>query len=228
MPGGNWRPPLRSTCFKVQSTTGKYIWDPGRNSDAPRMYRLRRPSAAEESRLQVYSTGTMFWDPYTHNYLHIPLDCTKKNVTDSGHSWTYPGFGICQSAGQNDIAIIRHVGEHKQLPLPGPNSWFKNERLLPITFQPPPAQGLCRLAGELDILIALIAFSTTPQCTLQAIDRLFRPDPRTTGFNPNWDLPLDDRRQRKGLLVEIGYDPTTTKRSTLAAWERGQHGEIFS
>lgn len=34
--------------------------------------------------------------------------------------------------------------------------------------------------------------------------------------------------ERKGLVVKIGYDPRTTAPSTLAAWERGQYGEIFS
>lgn len=198
--GGNWYPPLRRRCFNIQSTTGWYIWDPGRSPDDPTMNRLRRPSAAEESRIEIHRVGTMFWDPYAHNYLHIPLDVTTRDVRTSDNFWKRPGFGICPLAGQNDIALIRHIGEHRQLPLPGPESWF--EQLLPIVFQrpaiiqPSPVQRLCKLAGDLDILIALIAFSTTPDHTPQAVDSLFRPDPRTTGFTPNWFLPVNDRKSR--------------------------------
>ena len=193
--GSHWRPPLRSNCFRIRSTTGWYIWDPGRYPADSGMFRLRRPSEAEESQRRIHRVGTMFWDPYAHNYLHIPLDVTKNDVDSSENYWQYPSFGFRQSTGQDVIAVIRHFGEYKQLPRPGPESWF--EKLLPIVFHPPidpPSPPFSKLAGELDILIALIAFSTTPQNTPQAVDCLFRPDPRTTRFNPDWDLPINRRK----------------------------------
>jgi len=34
--------------------------------------------------------------------------------------------------------------------------------------------------------------------------------------------------ERKGLVVEIGYDPATTTPKLLTDWECGEYGEIFS
>jgi hypothetical protein len=210
LPGGRWHPPLRRSCFTIQHTTGWYIWDPGRspNSNDPKLRPLRRPSSAEESRLEMYRSATMFWEPYTYNYLHIPIDCTLTDVKASPVFWKHPGFGISKADGRDDIAIIGHLEEHQQLHVPGPQSWF--EKLLPITFQPPKVhqpptdQNFCTLAGDLDILIALIAFSTTPPNVLRAIDRLFRPDPTTTRFNPDSGLPSDDRKFPLYHLRDLG------------------------
>lgn len=208
LPGGKWHPPLRRNCFTTQYSTGWYIWDPGRGPHDPRMRRLRRPSLAEELRRQMYRSATMFWEPYTHNYLHIPLDCTTTDIEASSAFWSHPGFGVSPAPGRDDMAIIRHIGEHKQLHVPGPQSWF--EQLLPITFQPPAvdqpstAQRFCTLAGDLDILIALVAFSTTPEHIPEAIECLFRPDLNTTTFNPNLNLPPDDRKFHLCHLRDLG------------------------
>lgn len=171
-------------------------------SNVTNLHRLRRPEPQEEARLRKYKAATIFWDPYAYNYLHIPIDCTVTDLDDSAAVWRHPSFGICQVAGQDDVAVIGHSEAHKQLHLPGPPSWF--EKLLPITFQPPAeypstvTQHICKLVGDLDILIAMIAFSTTFDNAVDAIDRLFRPQPRTTTFQPDSSqhLPFDDRKSR--------------------------------
>lgn len=209
LPLGLWLPPRRRSCYSRLDSTGWYVWDPGlygaprmHPSPAPGMLRLRHLESGERLRLRLYRAATMFWDPYAHNYVHIPLDCTTTDVddTESGAAWRRPGFGICQAPGGDDIAVIGHSEEHKQLHLPGPDAWF--EKLLPITLQPPDdaqspiGRRYCRLAGDLDILIGLIAFSTTFEHSASAIDCLFRPEATTTTFNPlrSSGLPDDDRK----------------------------------
>ncbi|KAK5058824.1 hypothetical protein LTR84_011088 [Exophiala bonariae] len=238
-PMGVWLPPRRKNYYNKLNSTGWYVWDPGlvynysgmQSLLEPGLNRLRRLNPNEQQRFRPYRAATMFWDPYAHNYVHVPLDCTEEDVdgSESGFDWRRPGFSVCQAEGGHDIAVIGHSEEHQQLHLPGPGRWF--EKLLPITLQPPeePQSRQCKLAGDLDILIGLIAFSTTFEYAPQAIDCLFRPDLRTADFNPAWSngLPADNRRRRKGLLIEIGYDYQRTNSDELREWERGLYGELF-
>lgn len=206
LPGARWQPPSDHHRFDIKDSTGWHIWDPGRMSNVAKLRRLRRPEPEEEVRLQKYRAATIFWEPYLSNYLHIPIDCTVTDLAKSDSAWRHPGFSICQFAGHEDVAVIGHSEAHNQLHLPGPPSWF--EKLLPLTFQPPGGypftvtQHICKLVGDLDILIAMIAFSTTFDNALDAIDRLFRPEPRTTTFEPNWShhLPIDDRKSRSCVI----------------------------
>lgn len=176
--------PSSSGRFINEGSSGWWIWDPGQGEAAQRFLHLRRPTEEENQRRAPYRSCTMLWTPDRHGYLHLPADCTTTNVSSLSNTWRRLSFGRSQHPDRARIAFIGYSLEDYKLHIPGPNRWF--EQLLPDVCQ---AQNTvarrCTLAGDLSILVGLVAFSSVPQYALYAVDQSFRPDLGSTQFTPN-------------------------------------------
>ncbi|ETI24165.1 hypothetical protein G647_03534 [Cladophialophora carrionii CBS 160.54] len=110
--------------------------------------------------------------------------------------------------------------------MPGPDHWF--EDLLPDVYIPEDCEpATCTLAGNLSIIVGLLAFSSTPAHAVEAVRRSFRPDLSSTIFQSH-DLPKTERHKTRGMVITIGFDPFVVSREALKAWEDGEYGGIFT
>ncbi|KIW99356.1 uncharacterized protein Z518_11344 [Rhinocladiella mackenziei CBS 650.93] len=230
-PNFYWSPPQDRQHFRREQTSGWYIWDPRPFQYHPDNFQyVRRATEEEELCREAYRSCTMFWCPDRHGYLIVPIDCTTTHLSSTPHLWRRLSFGYNEGLGRDDLAVIGyHMGDYK-LHLPGPDEWF--EQLLPdVCMAEQTAQETegrrCRLAGDLSILIGLIAFSALPDLDARAVDQSFRPDLTSTVFQQN-TLLNSPKCKIRGMVVEIGYDRSHLNPALLRRWERGEFGEIFS
>lgn len=188
---GYWLPSERRQDF-TKSTSHWWVWDPGATG-SPHYEHLRHATAQEVQDAHPHKSCSMFWDPERGGYVLVPFDCSAMSVAQAMHDWRRLSFGRVQRPGAEHIAIAGYFMEGYTLPLAGPSSWF--EQLLPRVCQSPNmAQGRpCALAGDLAILIGLLAFSAKPEHVMHAIDRSFRPDRMSTNFRPHQLPPLDSK-----------------------------------
>lgn len=184
---GYWEPPLRSACYDRRESTGWWVWDPGQQEEEGYIH-LRRPSPEEMRNRESFRTGTMFWDRARQTYLYWPENCLEEDLKTSSIPYRRLGFAACPLAGREHLVLVAHHGRGFELPLLGPERFWN--RLLPVACKSrrttPP---LCTLAGDLAVIIGLIAFSTTPSNILKAISTTFRPNLNNTRYNANPRLP---------------------------------------
>lgn len=180
---GYSQPPLRSSCYEGQESTGWYVWDPGQQTEVPYKH-LRLASDKELRNRKPLRTGTMLWDRARQSYLYWPENCLEEDLKTSAIPYRRLGFTTCALPGRGNLVLVAHHGGGFKLPLLAPERFW--ERLLPGACKSnettPP---LCTLAGDLAVLIGLIAFSTTPDKILQAISTTFRPNLNSTQYNAN-------------------------------------------
>ncbi|KAK5223208.1 hypothetical protein LTR99_007255 [Exophiala xenobiotica] len=220
---GYWLPSERRQDFTKTSTTNWWVWDPGATGN-PQHGLLRRATASEVPDARQTKAYSMFWDPERSGYVLVPFDCSALNVAQATHDWRRLSFGRVQRPGAEPIAIAGYFMESYTLPVAGPPAWF--EQLLPRVCQPPggAAPGRpCALAGDLAILIGLLAFSTKPEHVLNAVAHSFRPNRQSTTFRQH-QLATPDRTRRRGMVIEIW----TANPDHLRAWETGAYGAIFT
>ena len=178
-----WRPSI-SGRFAIQDTSDWWIWDPGLHQPYHHLQRLRPLTEDEINTYRPYKSCTMVWAPERQHYLHIPVDCTAPGQSPDAHVWKRLSFGYDEHPHRAHIAVIGHHRDHPWLRVPAPRHWFP--QLLPVAYQSQEdITQRCGLAGELSILVGLIAFSTTPQGFLGALDQSFRPDLTSTVFRPH-------------------------------------------
>jgi hypothetical protein len=123
----------------------------------------------------------MFWCRERHGYLVVPADCTDTDLRSETYSWRRLSFGSC--AESPDTALVGYQKERYALHMPGPDHWF--EDLLADVYKPEESDGpTCTLAGNLSILVGLIAFSSAPAYAVDAVRQSFRPNPYSTTFRP--------------------------------------------
>lgn len=196
-----WAPPESTSDFTlVERPTPWCIWDP---DEFPRDYNLRRLRIAtsEENRRRVaYRSCSMFWGPDRHGYLIVPVDCLETELSSNAFPWFRLKFGRTRSPDTSHIALAGYQEAQYHLHLPGPGRWF--EQLLPDVCEPPiigPRN--CALAGDLSVLVGLVAFSAEPSQALWAVDQSFRPDPASTMFRPN-QLPKTPSGSESNLTVQ--------------------------
>ncbi|EXJ91682.1 hypothetical protein A1O3_00232 [Capronia epimyces CBS 606.96] len=221
-----WAPPESRNQFRLKDTTSWWIWDP---EEYPRAYNLQRlrPATPEENERRVtLRSCTMFWGPDRHGYLIVPVDCLKIELSSTTLPWRRLSFGRTRKPETAQVALAGYHMERYHLHIPGPEHWF--EQLLPVVCEPPSlAPRTCTLAGDLSVLVGLIAFSADPSTAIRAVDQSFRPNPASTRFHPN-QLPKYPQNLFRGMIIEIGYDPFVVTEAELRQWEDGRWGEIFS
>jgi hypothetical protein len=248
---GYWLPSERSQDFRKTSTSGWLVWDPGATGSSQHGH-LRPATAHEVQDTRLHKAYSMFWDPERGGYVLVPFDCSAMNVAQATHDWRRLSFGRVPRPGAEHFAIAGYFMERYTLPVAGPPAWF--EQLLPRVYQPPGAatQGRpCALAGDLAILIGLLAFSTKPDHVLSAIAHSFRPNRQSTTFRQHQLAPPDSKwsprshsqieptstpshclpltlslteTRRRGMVIEI----RTASPDHLRAWETGAYGAIFT
>jgi len=178
---GYWCPPSSTDQFNVQHATPFTIWDPGTGDRSPS---LRTASSQDLKDYRPFRTSSLFWCPDRQAYLHVPLDCTAITLVNTDHVWRRLTFRHCEIPDRSHIAILGYSLSRFSLPMRGPGHWF--EQLLPLAYQPAAGGNRqCELAGDLSILVGLVAFSAAPAYVLHAVKASFRPDLLSTKFTPN-------------------------------------------
>ena len=202
-----WLPPSSRNQFDVISSTGWWIWDPGTINHN---FRLRRPSAEELRHYQPHRTCSLFWCPDRQSYVLVPLDCTTTDIAANGYVWQRLTFGRSQTPSRNHIATVGYSLGEFNLHIRGPDYWF--QQLLPTAYQTArEGQRHCALAGDLSILVGLLAFSVSPgdaMDAIRAVHQSFRPYLNSTRFRPN-HLPESDSKSEDNFqqspLVNATY-----------------------
>ncbi|OQV03201.1 hypothetical protein CLAIMM_08276 [Cladophialophora immunda] len=215
-----WQP-SEADKFVEESSSGHWIWDPRTIQTDSGFDRIRPATAQELARHQKYKSASLIWDPERHNFIVASIDCTAESES---LPWRRPSF----VPSEDRTSHVEFIGFHGQYQLysVGPRDWF--EQLLPITCQAQiDGQPHCMLAGDLSLLVGLLAFSTVPKLGIHAINESFRRNLESTRFVPH-SLPPSPKHHKRVMVVEIGYDPTSVSAHELKAWEKGEYGEIFS
>ena len=175
-----WLPPEKKEAFKVLDSSVWYLWRAGNTSPAP-------PNLQQT--IQTYSTTSILWCHDRQAFLQVPYDCTRKDVAKEIHDgmpldWDPLSFQHNRTEDNKCIALIGYRYEHNELDACGSSRWVP--KLLPERYRNPNTpehQGTCRLAGQLSILVGLVAFSTTSSQIHEVIKYAFRKDPNWTPHN---------------------------------------------
>jgi hypothetical protein len=168
-----WLPPNVKAAFTVSDDTGWCQWYNGTVNE------IRRSQDAD---VRPYSTTSMFWCHDRRAFLQVPYDCTEKNVRDASYhgvplDWERLSFQHKTTNGHH-FSLVGYQMEHRQLGRRGSPFWVP--RLLPEVYQytgPADEQDFCQLAGDLSIIMGLVAFSTSPQTIIQNIGSFLRKQP---------------------------------------------------
>jgi hypothetical protein len=86
-----WKPPVTKAGFAYKNVqypwdldesypdTTKWLWKPSSDSQKTAV----TPISTDESQFfKRHKTISIFWAPESHTFLHVPFDCTKKNVEE--------------------------------------------------------------------------------------------------------------------------------------------------
>jgi hypothetical protein len=177
-----WLPPRTTNAFKVLQSGRWFQWSPGSVSAVPQNLL---------NKVQIHSTTSLFWCHDRQAFLQVPYDCTEKNVKEVlgdgvPLDWDVLSFHHKRIPPGPCISILGYKNEKNELCARGSPAWMP--QLLPEKYQcpkKPEHDGSCQLAGELSILLGLVAFSTTPDRMLEVIQNSFRNDPTRTNWTPH-------------------------------------------
>jgi hypothetical protein len=159
-PNPLWLPPDQMNAFTVLERGDWYQWSPGKAQRVP-------PN--ERSTIQLHSTVSLIWCPDRQAFLQVPYDCTERNVAGCNKNgipleWEELSFHHKARTGGHCISMLGYQYERNQLAARSSETWMP--QLLPYRYQcseNPEYPGSCHLAGELSILVGLVAFSTIPK-----------------------------------------------------------------
>jgi hypothetical protein len=141
---------------------------------------VRFQPAPDFNHYEPYKSCTMIWDTEWQQYLHLPIDCTQQARLPPSEDWLRLSFG--HHPARQHIALVGSRRESHQLHQRGPSYWFPD--LLPHAYQSPLIGAEpCGLAGNLSILLGLVAFSAAPEQVGAALNESFRPAYWSTVFN---------------------------------------------
>ena len=132
----------------------------------------------------------MFWCVDRQAFLHVPYDCTAHSVQDIADEeprkdWKRLSFAHISPDDVHCISLVGHLYENNELGAEGSPVWMPE--LLPEAYQyhdTPRHPGYCHLAGQLSILLGLVAFSTTEDTMLATIQNSFL-HPTKWGWTPH-------------------------------------------
>jgi hypothetical protein len=167
-------PPVTTTSFEVLDSGDWRRWSPGNVREVPQ---------DETSTISVYSTVSLVWCHDLQAFLQVPYDCTETNVKGAVRAgvpveWDELSFHYGSNQQGRCLALLGYKYARNKLHAYGSPTWMP--QLLPARYQCPGTsqhQGSCRLAGELSILLGLVAFSTTPDLMHWAIENCFYNNP---------------------------------------------------
>ncbi|KIW18721.1 hypothetical protein PV08_03010 [Exophiala spinifera] len=219
-----WVPPADKEEFSKQQPPQWRVWNPGQRQSLHGFRHLHRPTTETIRDFRHTRTCSVFWDPERHGYVLVPYDCTRiSDCETSPFNWRRLSFGQNNTHPDRRIALVGYEMTSHNLPFAGPQSWF--DQLLSDVYR---GQGAgnghnCGLAGNLAVLIALIAFSANRGDAYAAVDQSFRPDISSTTLRPHGH-PVSHRNLRRGIIVEIRVQDETVLRN----WEMGMYGPIFT
>ncbi|KAL6243478.1 hypothetical protein RBB50_009470 [Rhinocladiella similis] len=218
-----WVPPADRGDFRKQPSQW-YVWNPGKQQSSRDFRHIHLPTLEDDRDFRQIKTCSMFWDPERHGYVFVPYDCTEVSDRETPpFNWRRLSFGQNNTHPNRRIALVGHEMTSHNLPFAGPQAWF--DQLLSAVYR---GQGSgngkqCGLAGNLAVLVGLLAFSTHPGHSRYAVDRSLRPDISRTTFQPH-DRPVLNRNLRRGIVVEI----RVPNLAVLQQWENGSRGPIFT
>lgn len=168
-------PPVTKEAFQQQSSQPFiYRWTPGS---------LDQASAEDLPYLEEYKTSSVVWRPDHQTYLTVPYDCTQNSVTDMERHdpldhWERLKFNHEVIDGRC-VSVVGHRNGNDVLAATGPHNWLGE--LVPPAHQRhdepdlPNTVGPSYLAGDISIIMALAALSTTPNLVRWTIANSFRP-----------------------------------------------------
>ena len=146
-------------------------------------------------------SSSMLWDQARHRILTTNEDCTTSPFSSTTNPWEPMSFnhederypGVC-------VSLLIHGGGETCIGVPGPPKWMS---LLPDSNHRSYAgriEGECELAGDITLILGLIAFSARPRETFDALKATFCPGERWDGHKYG---PQDHERQQRGLRHSV-------------------------
>ena len=225
----DWLPPNIKEAFEVLHNGVWFLWTPGNASSAPQIL---------QQTIQTYSVTSIFWCHDRQAFQQVPYDCTQKDVGKTTHDgmplkWEPLSFQHNRTEDNNCIALIGYRYEQDKLDARGSPRWVP--KLLPERYQHPGTPehlGTCHLAGQLSILVGLVAFSTTANKIHEVIKNAFRKDPDWSPHNQEGtgrmsltipSLIRTDKAKDKtsvGLWCELGFNRTAEWRNVSKPGKR--------
>ena len=310
-PSGRWKPPVQTTGVRlvadVQYPAGpsrpslpqdhKFVWrPPSHNQSGQRQnHAVSRMRPHEEPRYLLHKTASLFWAADSHTYLHVPFDCTARNIEEITRDYDYyeDDARVKQDDGHHEddvmvgkrtvtdttigqgrretwrrlrffhrypgpdhptVSIARYDGGNTQLGGELPQRW--NSTLISPTHRPDQYCAMdCQLAGDLSILLGLVAgCHANNNAAIAVISTWFPPSKGTSQWLGLASAEAETHMQRmehsmstlgallplclantsilgacRGMVVETFYDsrlPGAQQR--LEQWEKGLNGPIIT
>lgn len=223
---GRLEPPTRVDDLHAKFNVdpkGPYYWRGGPQAiDYP-----RRPRDYEQ-----YSSRSIFWCSRRQNFLTSAFDCSTTNLKDlrpmnPRNAWEEMEFqDVNEDNPMACTTLVGHAFGSKTLNKRAPRGWIPE--LLPQSVDcqlPSPAGDECKLAGELSIIIGLVAFGAPSDDVKTVLERYFRPGRRWEGFGANARNPRSNLD--RGVVVTIGYRTGETSRNEIQNIEHGLFGPLI-
>ena len=209
-----WKPPTIRNAYAPLGRTGWYYWRPGVVWPVP---------ASDFPNIRHHSSSSLFWGNDSQSFFHVPYDCTARDVAtaatiDPRLDWGRLSFHHLALPDDRCLSLVGHYLGDNTLGSSGSISWMP--QLVPETYKclgQSEYQGTCQLAGDLSILLGLIAFSTTSETVLETIQDCFRPN----ADSPEW---VPHGRTGRKLLPVITEKATDWNRGTRT---RDDHSHRF-
>jgi hypothetical protein len=224
--------------FETTPSSPVKAWSPG----------LVRPLDEQaKNHLSTLNTSSMIWCEDHQTYLTVPYDCSTINVLDRVKedeldNWERLRFGhdvLALPNGNRSVSVVGHRYPNDDLAATGPSSWMP--QLIPNAHQcqkpvSSDTTGQSFLAGDLSILLGLIALSTTADRIRDTVKECFRPDPDSTEWRTHShesfgstmirihvsaDADLQAGKPGYGIIMTILYDSDYMTAEDLHDWETG-------
>ena len=177
-----WIPPTIPEAIRPIPTEdiGFYQWRPGD---------VQHIADAAPVGVQPYSAVSMFWSSDRQCYMQVPFNCMIKSVKEiaetTGYGWQKLTFHNTTTPQGLPLSQLGYNFEADTIAAPGVGAWMP--QLLPDVYRYTGQHSThtCRLAGEISIFLALIAFTTPLGNVIDTIKDCFRPDSHSQKWVPH-------------------------------------------
>ena len=185
-----------STMFRVHSEQC-YMWSPNiANPNA-----TFRPITANYQRLERETqyrrqSSSMLWDRPSHTIMTLDEDCTSATFSVTSADWFPLSFNQMHPPTGGCISRVGHGNGDTCIGAPGPTRW--NSLLPDSALREPDYEGLEPgdpvLAGDLTLLLGLIAFSAQDNYAIAALNDSWTPG--HPWMPHDYGVEMDQRHQR--------------------------------
>lgn len=221
--GQFWVPPNLHSAYQTKPETW-YRWVGGR------ITRVANNESARLANCEVFAAATVFTQmPDTPHLLAVPFDAQNQDVRDYPPGWrtlSFHHFPVNGDA-RRTHAFITYLGSEARIA--GPGSPHIVGPLLPSVYhyhhtidgnnrEIPSEKDHAGLIGNLPVLLALAAFSATPNLLDQTLTRSVLPGTWHPHSFPGGYF------QERGMVVTVYLDPSRPKESTRPLLEHLQNG----